>query len=141
MQKCSEASSALLLWNDRGTLITGCGGFPIVAAPATDRRLLLKAVADPKWESAVVTAARDRCPPFVKPEASDSSQVLPDLLKGGSVFETAGTRSLQCTPRGFSSSDGAQRQPGASGSHHGFASGGAGAAVGWLAARSLGRES
>jgi hypothetical protein len=29
----------------------------------------------------------------VKPEASDSSQVLPDLLKGGSVFETAGTRS------------------------------------------------
>jgi hypothetical protein len=112
-----------------------------VAAPATDRRLLLKAVADPKWKSAVVTAARDRCPPFVKPEASDSSQVLPDLLKGGSVFETAGTRSLQCTPRGFSSSDGAQRQPGASGSHHGFASGVAGAAVGWLAARSLGRES
>jgi hypothetical protein len=35
-----------------------------VAAPATDRRLLLKAVADPKWKSAVVTAARDRCPPF-----------------------------------------------------------------------------
>jgi hypothetical protein len=36
--------------------------FWFVAAPATDRQLLLKAVADPKWKSAVVTAARDPLP-------------------------------------------------------------------------------
>jgi hypothetical protein len=52
MQKCSEASSALLLWNDRGTLIAGCGGFPIVARAAASARLPLCSLVRLKEKSA-----------------------------------------------------------------------------------------
>ena len=83
-QESRPADSSLAwlpLGNDLGTLIAGCGRFPIVAPAATRSALLLRGAAGPKRQRGVGLISRRGGPWFVDAEVSDGPHDVPHLLQ------------------------------------------------------------